>query len=76
MTMTQFLIRQMPEDLYRRLKARAKASRRSMNQEIIGLLEQSMALAAPPVAPLPEPLQGTFPIDDDWLYAARQQGRA
>lgn len=74
--MTDLLIRQIPEGLHSKLKKRAQANRRSMNQEILILLEESLVgkIAASP--PLPQPFVGAFPIDDGWLYRAREEGRA
>ena len=74
--MTNLLIRELPEELHNKLKRRARANRRSMNQEIIVLLEQSMAAETPETHPLPKPVQGTFPINDEWLRNAREEGRA
>ena len=36
-------IKGLPEDLYRRLKAAAEASRRSLNRQAIGCLERGLA---------------------------------
>lgn len=74
--MTDLLIRRMPEELHRKLKARARANRRSMNQEILVLLEQSVAGEKLRPAPVVRPLKGAFPIDDEWLRHARDEGRA
>jgi plasmid stability protein len=74
--MTDLLIRQMPEELHRKLKARARANRRSMNQEILVLLEQSVAGEGVRPVPTVRPLKGAFPIDDEWLRRARDEGRA
>ncbi len=74
--MADLLIRQMPEDLHKKLKRRAQANRRSMNQEILILLEQSLANNRGAPAVLPQPLVGAFRIDDSWLSQAREEGRA
>lgn len=72
--MTDLLIRQLPEDLHNRLKARARANRRSVTQEVLILLEQSLVSGETYMEP-PQPLQGAFDIDDEWLSQARQAGR-
>jgi len=46
-----------------------------MNQEIIVLLEQSLAEEELQPSQLPPPLRGAFPIDDEWLQQAREEGR-
>ena len=75
--MSDLLIRQIPEELHAKLKRRARANRRSMNQEILVLLELSVAGDKPVPSPLlPQPLYGAFPIDDEWLRRAREEGRA
>ena len=74
--MTDLLIRQMPDELHARLKRSARTNRRSMNQEIIVLLEQSLAEEALQPTQLPPPLRGAFPIDDEWLQQTRDEGRA
>ncbi len=73
--MTDLLIRQLPDELHTRLKLSAKANRRSVNQEVLFLLERSLE-ETKVETPLPGPLEGTFPINDKWLMAAREEGRA
>lgn len=74
--MTDLLIRQIPEQLHAKLKQSARENRRSVNQEIILLLERSLGEDRPPSPPLPQPLDGAFHIDDAWLIQARDEGRA
>jgi plasmid stability protein len=74
--MTDLLIRQIPEELHLKLKERAQANRRSMNQEVLVLLETSLVETSAIALPLPQPLSGAFPIDDEWLLHARQEDRA
>jgi len=45
--MTTLTIKNIPLDVYKRLKQRAKANRRSMNQEVIAVIER--ALDVPPL---------------------------
>jgi antitoxin FitA len=45
--MATLTIKNIPLDVYERLKRRAKASRRSINQEVIAVIEQ--ALETPPI---------------------------
>ena len=52
--MPNLTIKQIPERLYQRLKARAKRHRRSINSEVIHLLEEAI---------------GTQPVDADRLLA-------
>jgi plasmid stability protein len=45
--MATLTIKNIPEDVYERLKRRAKFRRRSINQEVIAVIEQ--ALETPPI---------------------------
>jgi antitoxin FitA len=80
--MPALTIKNLPEEVYRRLKESARLSRRSLNSEAIVLLERSLgqgrrsteeALAA--LRHLHERLQGLPPLDDDFLEEAKRQGR-
>lgn len=74
--MTDLLIRQIPDELHTKLKQSARVNRRSVNQEVLFLLERSLDEGDLPSAPLPPALNGKFLIDDDWLLHAREEGRA
>jgi plasmid stability protein len=80
--MPALTIKNLPDEVYRRLKESARLSRRSLNSEAIVLLERSLghgrrgteeALAA--LRRLHERLQGLPPLDDDFLQEAKRQGR-
>ncbi|MCL4804787.1 MAG: Arc family DNA-binding protein [Anaerolineae bacterium] len=73
--MTDLLIRQLPDELHTRLKLSAKANRRSVNQEVLFLLERSLE-ETKVETPLPGPLEGTVPMPAQGLGAAREEGRA
>lgn len=45
--MATLTIKNIPQDVYERLKSRAKANRRSINQEVIAVIER--ALEPPPI---------------------------
>ncbi|HEV8304874.1 MAG TPA: Arc family DNA-binding protein [Gemmatimonadales bacterium] len=75
-------LKNIPDALYRRLKARAAEHRRSLNSEVLVCLER--AVAAPPLAPedriarvqaVRERLAGLPPLTDDLLAAAKRAGR-
>jgi len=74
-------IKNIPADLYGKLKARAEGDRRSVNGEIILILDE--ALHAHPVKPedmiaiaraLRERTQGAA-IDDEFINRAKREGR-
>ncbi|MGQ0655708.1 MAG: FitA-like ribbon-helix-helix domain-containing protein [Betaproteobacteria bacterium] len=73
--MPGFVIKNLPRDLHRRLKAQAAQHRRSMTKEALALLEQ--ALAAPAEQPkAPPPFRGRFALTDKFLDEAKRKGRA
>ena len=80
--MVRLTLKNMPDDLYRRLKERAARNGRSLNNEAIHCLEQ--ALAAVPtdpdaylarIRPLREKTK-RLPLTDERLRAARDEGCA
>ncbi len=80
--MATLTIKNLPDELYARLKARAAERRRSINSEAILAVEQALSAAAPePAALLAElrqrraRLRGVF-LTDRALRSARRSGRA
>ncbi|MGM0466800.1 MAG: FitA-like ribbon-helix-helix domain-containing protein [Acidobacteriota bacterium] len=79
--MATLTIKNIPEEIYDRLKRRAKASRRSINQEVIAVIER--ALETPPIdvdATLERTrkireLTAHYRIRDDELKQWKNEGR-
>jgi antitoxin FitA len=71
--MASLLIKNLPEDLHHRLKIRAQRHHRSMNKEVITLLET--ALAQPHLEELPAPVRLSKPLTQEILDQAREEGR-
>jgi plasmid stability protein len=80
--MPALTIKNIPDDVYRRLKESARLNRRSLNGEAIVLLERSLgrtrrssgeALAA--LQKLHQRLKHLPPLDDEFLERAKNQGR-
>jgi len=80
--MPALTIKNMPDELYRRLKESARLNRRSLNSEAIVLLERSLSprrrnaedsLAA--LRRLHARLQDLPPLDDELLELAKRRGR-
>ncbi len=74
-------VKNVPEELYKRVKARAEADRRSVNSEIILILDE--ALGVRPVKPedmiararaLRERTRGAA-ITDEFINRAKREGR-
>jgi len=80
--MPALTIRNIPDELYRRLEESARLNRRSLNSEAIVLLDRSLGrnrrnveetVAA--LQRLHERLGGLPPLDDDFLTRAKGRGR-
>lgn len=71
--MASMLVKDVPPQTHTRLKAQAKRNRRSLNQEVITLIEQG--LEAPRRRKLPKPIKPRKPIDHEWLLKAMKEGR-
>jgi len=72
------LIRDVPEELHEKLKARAEAHRRSLGREALVLLEKALTVPAGP--PTLEEIdkarvKGAKPLTQSLLDRARQTGR-
>jgi plasmid stability protein len=79
--MTTITVKNIPDDLYERLKRRAKANRRSINSEIIACIERSVSQRPLDVAAfLSEARQirewtADYVTNDEELNAAKTEGR-
>ena len=72
--MTQFVIKELPETLHRKLKEQAARHRRSMTKEVLAVLEQALGAQALR-SKTPAPFRGHFPLTDKFLDKARREGR-
>lgn len=77
--MPTLVIKNLPEPLHERLKEQARQHHRSMNKEVVALIEQG--LLAPrstraPARPLPPLVRlSTGPVTTEWIEAAIADGR-
>jgi len=74
--MTSLLIRDLPEQVHRKLRARAKQNRRSLAKEALILLETVLASKEENKIELPQPFEGHFLLTEEWLDQAKREGRA
>ncbi len=72
MFMPTLVIRDLSPEIHRLLKERAEEHHRSVNKEVITILEDSVALSG---RTLPSLMRGAFPVTQDWLDDARRSGR-
>ncbi len=75
--MASILIKDVPLDLHERLREAAARDHRSVNKEVIALLEMALDGAAldRSTVTLPPPLQAGFRLNSDWLERAIADGR-
>jgi len=71
--MTALLVKNMPPDLHEKLRRRAKAHHRSMNREVVAILERE--LERPSAQELPLPVKTTEPLDHDWIVQTMRDAR-
>jgi plasmid stability protein len=72
--MPALVIKDLPVELHRRLKDEAMQHHRSMTQQAIVILEQGLHRVSP--IPAFRAFRGTFPLTNDFINAAKREGRA
>ena len=72
--MASVLIKNLPDELHRALKLRAERHHRSLNKELIAIIETTVH--RPEHAELPEPVRLRKPLSQEMLDDARDEGRA
>ncbi len=74
--MPGLLIKEFPEALHYKLKARAARNKRSMTKEALYLLEMALSETEEKrPLPLPEPFEAGFLLTDEWIDQAKREGR-
>lgn len=71
--MASLLIKNIPEELRKKLKEQADLNHRSMNKQAVSILE--LALERPGIGKLPSPFKAKIFITDKWLNRAKKLGR-
>lgn len=72
--MASVLIKNLPDELHQQLKLRARKHHRSLNKELIALIEATLRVRAGDG--LPEPVKLRKPITQEMLDRARKEERA
>jgi plasmid stability protein len=71
--MTALLVKNMPPKLHEQLRRRAKEHHRSMNREVVAILERELGRPSPQEPP---PLVKTArPLDHDWIVQTIRDAR-
>ena len=79
--MTTITVKNIPDELYERLKALAKANHRSINGEIIAVIERSVGRSPEEVAQILErtrqvrELTAHYVVTDDEITRLKNEGR-
>ncbi len=71
--MSAVVVRDLPPVLHQRLKQAAERNHRSMNREIIAILERELQTPAP--EDLPPPVSGKRPADPEWIVRVIREAR-
>ena len=71
--MPSLTIRDLPDDLRVRLKARATRHRRSVTSEALAILSEGLTNAG--AQQMPPPYKGRFPLTEEFLNSAKREGR-
>ena len=71
--MSAVVIRDLPPLLHQRLKTEAARHHRSMNRELIAILEKELGAAQS--AALPPPVKGRMPADGRWIAQVIREAR-
>lgn len=72
--MPALVIKDLPVELHRRLKDEAMHHHRSMTQQAIVILEQALHRVRP--MPAFKAYRGGFPLTNEFIDAAKREGRA
>lgn len=77
--MPTLVVKNVPEPLHERLKEQAQAHHRSVNKEVVALIEQGVLApraARRPARPLPPLVRlSTGPVTTEWIEEAIAAGR-
>jgi plasmid stability protein len=71
--MPAFLVKDLPPVLHERLRQEATRHHRSMNREVIAILEKELAVARP--VELPTPVKPLVPVNGRWIADAIRKAR-
>ena len=71
--MPALVIKDLPAEIHRRLKDEANQHHRSMTQQAIAILEQGLHRAQ--AIPVFKAYKGRFPLTNEFINAAKREGR-
>jgi len=73
--MPGLLIKDLPANLHRKLKAQAIRHHRSMTKEVLAVLERALSEEDRTPEVVPPPFKGRFALTDEFIDQARREGR-
>jgi len=71
--MPAIVLKNVPQELHRRLREQAERNRRSMSQELLTIIERALR-PLPPLGPV-TPVRPRRPFTHAWLRKATREGR-
>ena len=71
--MSALIIRSLPDILHRRLRIEAENHHRSMNREVIAILEKEFSATSP--VGLPTPVKGKKSVSPEWVVQTIRKAR-
>lgn len=74
--MPSLVIKNLPQELHRKLKEQASRHHRSMIREAVTLLEQALSGGPEVRKEPPVPFRGRLALTDEFLDRAKREGRA
>lgn len=74
--MPSILVKDLSNSLHKKLKQMALSHHRSMNKQVLMILEEKLSETSEPVAAsLPKPLKLSFKLTHQWINKAKKTGR-
>ena len=73
--MPGLVIKDLPENLHRKLKAQAIRHHRSMTKEVLAALDRALSEEERSQEVVPPPFKGRFALTDEIIDQARHEGR-
>ncbi|MEX0828585.1 MAG: Arc family DNA-binding protein [Haliea sp.] len=71
--MASLVIKNLPDEVHKKLKRQAARHHRSMTGEAIMILSRGVSVL--PSDEVPAPYEGRFPLTDEFIEAAKDEGR-
>lgn len=71
--MASLLLKNIPEEIKKKLKKQAEVNHRSVNKQVVVILERALTGSA--IGPLPPPVKTRTRLSAEWVVKATKWGR-